>query len=78
LFTYICTILFLTYEVWFLRGIDAQVFGVTNSIGRKYSGNLSVGVKMCGTAGCYELIILAEDRRNVGTFVNTVMNVGVP
>jgi hypothetical protein len=54
-----------------------QLFGVTNFIERKYSGNLSVGAKIWGTASCYELIILAEDGRNVGTFVSTVMNLGV-
>jgi hypothetical protein len=47
--------------------------------GKKILGKSeSVDAKMWGTASCYELIILAEDRRNVGTFVNTVMNLRVP
>jgi hypothetical protein len=71
-------ILFLTNKVWFLWGIIVQVFGVTNFFGRRSSGNLSVGAKLWDTTCCYELILLAEDRRNIGTFVNTMMNLGVP
>jgi hypothetical protein len=64
--------------VWVLRGINLQVFWGYKFHTKKYSGNLSVGAKMWDTACCYELILLAEIRQNVGTFVNTVMNLVVP